>query len=71
MMGMQLDQIRQRIVDGDDGYTQADIDQFFTSQEIKDAGPMIVPKPKAPKGLSLAEQLKANQSNLVAKIEVK
>jgi len=32
---------------------------------------MIVPKPKAPKGLSLAEQLKANQSNLVAKIEVK
>lgn len=67
MMRMSLDQIRQRIVDADDSYTQADIDQFFSAQEIKDAGPHIVPKPKAAKpAISLADQLKANQNKLVA-----
>ena len=41
-----LSQIRQRIVEDDSGYTQADIDLFFDASEIKEAGPHIVPKPR-------------------------
>ena len=55
-----LSQIRQRIVEDGSKYTQADIDLFFEVDEIKEAGPHIIPKQRfanSGSGLSLADEL--------------